>query len=152
MNLGIFYLQPLPHPSRRNCWEAIKTAPDGTVVQLLEETRSIEQNRLLWPLLALWAKTQTLVINGRETKAPAETWKTILLAGFRKETGRRPDYAIGLDGELVPLGYRTSTMGKREFAEFLTFVLAASLDRGLELPPRAEDEAQGYVRQYGRAA
>lgn len=145
-DFGPYILQPLPHPARRNCWEAIKSAPDGYVVTIQEETRSQEQNRLLWPLLMLWEKNQTLVINGREGKAPRETWKTILLAGFRKNHGKRPDFAIGLDGELVPLGFRTSTMGKRDFRDFLTYVLAETLERGMELPPRAADECEEFLR------
>lgn len=143
----MFITTPAPHPARSLACKAIQEAPDGWVVTIQEETRSLEQNRLLWPLLMLWEKNQTLVINGREGKAPRETWKTILLAGFRKNHGKRPDFAIGLDGELVPLGFKTSTMGKREFADFLTYVLAETAERKMELPPRHEDECREYLRR-----
>ena len=141
-----FILQPPPHPSRRLALQAIQEAPDGMVVVIQEETRTLEQNRLLWPLLTLWEKAQTLVINGKEGPAPKETWKTILLAGFRKEMAQRPTFAIGLDGDLVPLGYKTSIMGKHKFADFLTFILAATAQRGMELKQREEIDA--YIGKY----
>lgn len=146
MSKAMFILQPAPHPSRRLALQAIQNAPDGMVVTIAEETRSQEQNRLLWPLLMLWEQHQTLVINGREGPAPRETWKTILLAGYRKNHGRKPDFAIGLDGELIPLGFKTSTMGVKDFRDFLTYVLAETLERKMELPPRAAEECQGFLR------
>ena len=140
-----YILQPEPHPSRMLARRALETAPDGFVVTIGEETRSQVQNRLLWPLLDLWAKNQTLVINGREQKAPRETWKTILLAGYRKNHGTRPDFALGLDGELIPLGFSTKIMGKHDFADFLTYILAETGEREMELPSR--DVFEGYLKE-----
>ena len=54
--------------------------------------------------------------------------------------------ALGLDGELVPLGYETHTMPKGEFKDFLTFLLAETGERGMELPPRM---AEGYEEWMG---
>jgi hypothetical protein len=143
-----FILQPLPHPSRRACWEAIKSAPDGAVVEIKEETRSIEQNRLLWPLLDLWAKNQKAIINGQQVEISKEAWKVILLHSFRNRHGKDQRFALGLDGDIVPMGYETHTMGKREFANFLTFILAETGERGMELTPRFAEECQGYIRKY----
>lgn len=145
-----FILQPLPHPSRRNCWEAIKGLPDGTIVEFHEETRSLEQNKLLWPLLTLWAKHQKAIVNGQQLEISKEAWKVILLHSFRKRHGRDQRFALGLDGDLVPLGYETHTMGKREFADFLTFILAETGERQMELPPRCAEECQGYIKKYSR--
>jgi hypothetical protein len=143
-----YCLQPLPHPSRENACKAIMGAPDGYWDTIQDETRTLEQNRLMWPLLTLWEKYQPLVINGKEGPASKEVWKTILLAGFRKETAERPTFALGLDGELVPLGYSTRTMGKREFADFLTFILAATGLRGMELKQREEIDA--YIKKHSK--
>ena len=42
---------------------------------------------------------------------------------------------MGLDGGMVMLGARTSTMSKREFSEWLEFLHATAVDRGIELEP-----------------
>lgn len=144
-----FILQPLPHPSRRLAIEAIRDAEDGMVVTIAEETRSQEQNRLLWPLLSLWAKNKKLCINGEFVEAPKEFWKVILLAEFRKQHRVPQLLALGLSGELVPLGWETKAMPKREFGDFLTFVLAETSERGWELPPRVEENCWEYL---GRVA
>ena len=145
-----YCLQPLPHPSRANACRAIMAAPDGYWVTIQDETRTIEQNRLLWPILTLWAKHQEIPVNGRLGKQSKEAWKTILLHSFRKNHSRELQFALGLDGDLVPLSYETHTMGKHEFADFLTFALATTGDRGMELPPRAAEECQGYIQKYSR--
>jgi hypothetical protein len=143
-----FILTAPPHPARQLLHRALEGAPDGYAVTISEPTRTLEQNRLLWPLLTLWEKHQPLVINGEKGPASKEVWKTILLAGFRKETGERPTFALGLDGELVPLGYSTRIMGKREFADFLTFILAVTELKGMELKQR--DEIDAYIKKHSK--
>ena len=152
MKFPPYCLQPLPHPSRANACQAIMAAPDGYWVTIQDETRTIEQNRLLWLLFTLWAKHQEAIVNGRPGKQSKETWKVILLHSYRRNHSENLQFALGLDGDLVPLGYETHSMGKHEFAEFLTFVLAESGNRGMELPPRALDECRGYIKRYIKEA
>ena len=152
MKFPPYCLQPAPHPSRPNACKAIMAAPDGFWVEIHDETRTQAQNKMLWPLLTLWSKNQKAIVNGQQLEISKEAWKVILLHSFRKRHGRDQRFALGLDGDLVPLGYETHTMGKREFAEFLTFVLAESGNRGMELPPRALDECRGYIKRYIKEA
>lgn len=147
MKFPLFVLQPLPHPSRRNCWEAIKSAPDGMVVTIKDETRSQEQNRLLWPLLALWAKHQKARVNGGEIHVTKEAWKMIHLADFRHQHGEISQFVLTPGGILIPMGYETHTMPKKEFGEFLTYLLSETSIKGMELPPRID-----YSEWMGRAA
>lgn len=142
-----FYLQPLPHPSRRNCWEAIKNAPDGMVVTIKEETRTQEQNRLLWPLLSLWAKHCELAVNGVMIHVTKEAWKVAHLADFRHQHGQVGQFALTPGGILIPMGYETHAMPKGEFGEFLTYLLAETAAKGMELPPRVD-----YSEWLGRCA
>jgi hypothetical protein len=138
----------LVHATARSlALRAVQEAPDGMTVAIAPETRSQEQNRLLWPLLTLWAKHQDICVNGEKVKIAKEGWKVVLLAAFKKRHGIPAQFALGLDGELIPLGYETHTMPKRLFADFLTFVLAESLERQMELPPRVADECQDYIRR-----
>jgi len=145
-----YCLQPLPHPSRPNACKAIMAAPDGFWVEIHEETRTVEQNRLLWPILTLWAKKIQMVVNGNPIFVAKEAWKVAHLADFRREHGDSGLYALTPGGILVPLGFETHTMGKHEFADFLTFILAETGERGMELPPRCAEECQGYIQKYSR--
>ena len=99
---------------------------------LAEPTRNLEQNAAQWPILQAFADNLVWPVNGRmETLTPDE-WKDILTAAFRRESTR---VAMGLDGGMVMLGARTSTMSKREFSEWLEFLHATAVDRGIELEP-----------------
>ena len=144
----VFVIQPDPHPARRNAIAAIQQARVGQYVTISDENRSLSQNKMLWPLLSLWEKSQTACVNGERIQITKEAWKCILLASYRKRFGMPQQLALGLDGELVPLGYETHTMPKGEFRDFLTFVLAETGERGMELPPRL---AEGY-EEWMRAA
>ena len=116
--------------ARQRAQQAIQTAQDGHVVTLSEPTRNLEQNAAQWPILQAFSDCLVWPVNGRmETLTPDE-WKDILTAAFKRETTR---VAMGLDGGMVMLGARTSTMSKREFSEWLDFLNATAADRGIEL-------------------
>ena len=118
--------------ARQRAQQAIQTAQDGHVVTLSEPTRNLEQNAAQWPILQAFSDCLVWPVNGRmETLTPDE-WKDILTAAFRRETTR---VAMGMDGGMVMLGARTSTMSKREFSEWLEFLHATAVDRGIELEP-----------------
>ena len=118
--------------ARQRAQQAIQTAQDGHVVTLSEPTRNLEQNAAQWPILQAFSDCLVWPVNGRmETLTPDE-WKDILTAAFKRETTR---VAMGLDGGMVMLGARTSTMSKREFSEWLEFLHATAVDRGIELEP-----------------
>lgn len=118
--------------ARQRAQQAIQTAQDGHVVTLSEPTRNLEQNAAQWPILQAFSDCLVWPVNGRmETLTPDE-WKDILTAAFRRESTR---VAMGLDGGMVMLGARTSAMSKREFSEWLEFLHATAVDRGIELEP-----------------
>ena len=116
--------------ARMRAAQAVAEAPEGYVVTLSEPTRSLEQNSLLWLYLSAFAAQLEWPVNGRMQKLDAESWKDILSAAFQRESAR---LASGLDGGVVMLGMRTSQMGKRQFAEFVTFIQAVAADRGVVL-------------------
>lgn len=123
----------LSHPTaRQRAAQAVQNAPEGHVMTLAEPTRNLEQNAAQWPILQAFSDNLVWPVNGRmETLTPDE-WKDILTAAFKRETTR---VAMGLDGGMVMLGARTSTMSKREFSEWLEFLHATAVDRGIELEP-----------------
>jgi hypothetical protein len=116
------------HPmSRRNAIQAVQDAPDGFAVSIGEQTRNLDQNAAMWPILDAFSEQLQWPVNGKMTTLTAEEWKDILSAAFRKEQR----VAMGLDGGFVMLGQRTSKFGKREFSEWLEFLHATAADRGV---------------------
>lgn len=59
-----------------------------------------------------------------------EEWKDILTAAFEKETN--PRLAAGFDGGIVMLGRRTSKYGKKQFAAWMEWLIAAASLKGVE--------------------
>lgn len=116
--------------ARANAVEFVANAPDGSVVEVREPSRNLAQNALLWSVLQAFSDQLDWPVNGRMTKLGPDDWKTVLSAAFRQETAR---VAMGLDGNVVMLGCSTSKMGKKEFSEFIEFVLVVAAERGVEL-------------------
>lgn len=135
--------------SRARIHEAIDSAPDGYVVQIQEETRTLEQNRLLWPILQLWSKHKQANVNGHWIKITREAWKILLIADWRHEEATQPQMAITPGGVIVPLGFETHAMPKSEFTRFLSWLIAETQNAGMDLPPRA---VEGYECYLGRVA
>ena len=116
--------------ARRRALNAVVNAPAGQVVVVREPSRNLAQNALLWTLLERFSAQLVWPVNGAMVKLGSEEWKDLLTAAYRQETQR---VAAGINGGMVMLGCRTSTMGKREFAEFVEFVMATAIDRGVVL-------------------
>ena len=113
---------------RQRAKEAIQSAPDGWQVTLREPARNLDQNAAMWPILDAFSKQLQWPVNGSMCHLTPEEWKDILTAAFRQEAAR---VAMGLNGGMVLLGLRTSRMGKREFSDFLEFLNATAVARGV---------------------
>jgi hypothetical protein len=113
--------------ARHSALDAVRQAPQGWMVQVGEPTRTLEQNAAQWPYLQALAKHATWPVNGVYTTMTEDEWKDVLTAAFHRESvrlaaafdGGRPS---NLGDGVVMLGMRTSTMGKREFSEWLEFL------------------------------
>lgn len=103
----------------------------------LEPRRTSDQNRLLWPSLTDIAKQldwpHTKDGKWMIGKMPAMSWKAVLTAAFEQEM----EMAQGLEGGQVMVGASTSNYGVRKFSDFLTFVFAEGLNRGVEFSDKA---------------
>jgi hypothetical protein len=135
----IFILRPVPHPARQNAIQSVQDAADGMVVEIKEATRTLDQNAAQWPILDAFSKQLKWPVNGEMVLLTPEEWKDILTAAFKAETVR---VAMGLNGGMVLLGFRTSKFGKKEFSEWLEFLHATAADRGVIVYP-VKDFYQG---------
>lgn len=123
----------LAHPeARRRAVQAIVHAPDGYVVTIKEPARSLEANAAMWPILQAFSEQLRWPVNGQMVNMSAEEWKDLLTCAFDQES---PRLAAGLNGGVVMLGRRTSKMGKRRFSEFLEFLHATAVERGVAVYP-----------------
>jgi hypothetical protein len=104
------------------------------IVKVEEETRNLDQNAALWPLLECFSEQLQWLVNGQLTYLSAENWKEILTAAFKQEHQRM---AQGINGGFVFLGQRTSKMKKNEFSEFLEFIHMVAAERGVNLERKA---------------
>lgn len=113
--------------ARANCLKAIREAPEGYVVEIKQRSRSIDQNRLMWPRLTAFTKQ----IPDWYGQALNELdWKDLLTASLRKSR-----VVPGIDrGTMVALGLSTSGMTVAEFAALLELMEAFAAERGVTLP------------------
>jgi hypothetical protein len=116
---------------------AVLQADQRYTLEVRPETRSGEQNRVQWPILQEFARQIEWPINGHMVKIDADDWKAVLSAAFKRETVR---LAMGLDGGVVMLGQRTSKFTKAEFSEWIEFLYATAMARGVKLPAWERDQ------------
>ncbi|CAN1724398.1 Recombination protein NinB [Hyphomicrobium sp. 1Nfss2.1] len=99
-------------------------APHGTRIEFKAARRSVDQNSLLWARLTDIA---TQVVWHGEKLTP-EDWKDLFTASLR-----RMRLVPGIDpGTFVPVGMRTSDMGKAEFSDLLELIAAFGAERGVK--------------------
>jgi len=107
--------------------------------EIFDPKRTLDQNRLLWPLLRdfaqqiPWHHTE----NGKWVLGPmqAASWKAVLTAAFERET----EMAAGIDGGQVMVGASTSNYGIRKMADFLNFMYAQGNEMGVQWSRKSEE-------------
>jgi hypothetical protein len=96
----------------------------------VDPTRSTDQNSAQWPILEAFATQLKWPVNGHMIYMTSADWKDVLSAAFKREQIR---LAQGMDGGVVMLGMRTSKMKKAEFSEWLEFLKATAVMRGVDI-------------------
>jgi NinB protein len=100
-----------------------RNAPIGTRVEFKEGKRTLDQNSLMWARLTEIARQ----VEWYGQKLSADDWKDVFSASLRKAR-----VVPGLDpGSFVPLGMRTSDMGKEEMGNLLDLMDAFAAERGV---------------------
>jgi len=116
--------------ARRRAVAAVANAPEGWRVTVEPPKRTGDQNAAQWPILEAFAQQLQWPVNGAMCKLTPEEWKSILSAAFHRESVR---VAQGLDGGMVMLGLRTSKMSKARFSDWLEFLHATAVARGVQV-------------------
>lgn len=119
--------------SRGKAARACYNAPVGTLVSFkTQDDRTLDQNAMMWPLLATIAKE----VNWYGRYYTAEDWKTILSASLRGY-----EAVPGIDpGSMVVLGQSTSKMDKETFSNLIELILSFGAQQGVDLTdPRIKE-------------
>ena len=109
-------------PQRARAKALIDAAPDRAIVQIKPETRSNEQNALLWTLLSSVSRAKP---DGR-THTP-DIWKSL----FMSACGHAVQFETGLDGQPFPIGFRSSRMTKEQMTDLIEFILQYCAEKGI---------------------
>ena len=113
--------------NRRELIKALELAPIGAIFELTDDPRTLAQNRLMWALLN---EVSAQLPWGGELREP-EDWK----CAFMKAAGHKLRFMPALDGNgVVALGYRSSKLGKEEFADLIETIYSQGLQRGVVFP------------------
>lgn len=121
-------------------WPFIKAsiiAGHRMMVEVKQETRSLEQNSRLWAMLTDVSKQ----VNWYGRKLTPEEWKHVTTAALEKQ-----DVVPGIDGGFVVLGKSTSKMTKGEMSELQTLIEAFGAQQGVRFTaPEYIDQETGEI-------
>src|SRR5687768_11677256 len=116
----IFLVGPTQKQFAHQC---IDKAPADYVCQIKQKTRTLEQNALMWALLADLSKQ----VNWYGQKLTSDEWKDVLSASLKKQK-----VVPGIDGNgFVVIGARTSQMTKREMSDMCELIYAFGAEQGV---------------------
>lgn len=111
-------------PSQRTlAHQLIEKAPQNAIVNIKEETRSNEQNSMLWSLLSdiSRAKPQGRVLE-------PDLWKCLFMSACGHKVRFEPD----LEGDgVVPIGFRSSRLNKSQLSELLECIMAFGAEHNI---------------------
>ena len=116
--------------------EAVRQAPDGYVVTIQEQTRTLDQNAKLWPMLR--DLSEQIEWHGH-TLSPDE-WKDFATATLKQQT-IVPD----IDGTgFIAVGGHTSNMTKRQFSDLIEILYMIGARVGVGWSERAMEVFNEY--------
>ena len=106
------------------------------LIELSRPKRTLDQNALLWAVLADVSDQAEMVINGKPTRGSPEDWKAVFTSALRQYERM----ALGIDGGLVMLGHPTRRMTKAEFSDLLELIFAYCTEKNIKLKNRNYDD------------
>jgi hypothetical protein len=109
---------------REKAIQAIKTAPEGFLVEVKAKTRSLDQNARLWAML----KDVSHQVSWHERKLSPTDWKHIFSSSLKKM-----DVVPNLEGNgFVILGLSTSNMNIKEMIDLQELISAFGVEHNVE--------------------
>lgn len=117
--------------NRAHAIQLLESAPVGYTVAIGEETRTQEQNALMWPLI------QDMQAQSAEMAAfSADDVKLRFLNALGKEMRFLPELE---GGGMFPVGQRSSTLTKAQFSGLLELMFAWGAENEIRWSARSEN-------------
>jgi hypothetical protein len=92
---------------------AIWSAPDGAVLTLHPQKRTLDQNAKMWAML-----TDIAIARPEGRVHTPDIWKAI----FMNALGHKVRFEVGLDGEPFPVGFSTSKLSKHQMSDLIELI------------------------------
>ena len=109
---------------RANAIEAIRSAKDGSRVEIRGPRRTLDQNARFWAMLTDISSQSEHC--GR--KYEPETWKAIMLHALGHET----QFVPSLDGqEIIPVGYSSSNLSVAQMTDMMELMMSWGIEHGV---------------------
>lgn len=106
--------------ARKAACREVLAAPEGHIVRITPETRSLDQNAKLHAMLTDISRQAKYL----GAKRDVEFWKGLFVSGWQIATGEKPEIVPGLEGEFINIRESTTTIGIRRMASLIEYVQA----------------------------
>lgn len=111
--------------------QQIDMAGQDQVCVIQEKTRTLEQNALMWSLLAHLSKQ----VNWHGQYLTSDEWKCVMSASLKQQK-----VVPGIDSGFVVIGARTSKMGKKEMSDLCELIYAFGAGQGVRFEKDEQDK------------
>ncbi len=111
----------------------VRAAPPDAVVQISGPKRNLDQNARFWAMVSDISRAKP---EGR-VHTP-EVWKCLFMAAC----GHAVRFEMGLDNRPFPVGFSSSRLTKREFADLITVAQEYGDRMGVQWSERHPDERE----------
>lgn len=130
---AISYIRDLPVDQKR-----------PLVLDIKEPTRTVEQNKKMWPLL----KDLSDQVIWFGNKYDSDDWKDLITALVAKSKKQEQRMAPGLDGGVVMFGQRTSKMNVRQMVEVIEAIYWFGTQQGVQFSEKSRLEIE-WAKRWG---
>ena len=113
--------------ARKAACREVLAAPEGHIVRITPETRSLDQNAKLHAMLTDISRQAKYL----GAKRDVEFWKGLFVSGWQIATGEKPEIVPGLEGEFINIRESTTTIGIRRMASLIEYVQAWAAMNGV---------------------
>jgi hypothetical protein len=120
--------------TRSHAVAQVLQAPIGSKVTVKEAKRSDEQNAKMWAMLNDISKHQPM---GQERSA--DDWKVLAM----HMCGHECQFIHGLEGEVIPTGFRSSQLSVRQMATLITWLYAFGAEHSVVWSETVPEEYLG---------
>lgn len=130
---AISYIRDLPVDQKR-----------PLVLDIKEPTRTLEQNKKMWPLL----KDLSDQVIWFGNKYDSDDWKDLITTLVAKSKKQEQRMAPGLDGGVVMFGQRTSKMNVRQMVEVIEAIYWFGTQQGVQFSEKSRLEIE-WAKRWG---